>query len=166
MLYKKIFEKLNSANIKYLVAGGMAVNLHGYVRGTMDLDILLLLKEENIADYIKIVKELGYKPRVPVALDDFLDANKRKDWIENKGMKVFCVYNPECDFEQIDVMIDPELEIEDFFNKKVVINVHGLKVPVVSIPDLISMKSKAGRSIDLIDIDNLNEIREMGESYG
>src|SRR5687768_16540787 len=35
--YRDIFEAMNKAGIRYLVVGGVAVNLHGYSRFTGDL---------------------------------------------------------------------------------------------------------------------------------
>lgn len=46
-VFEKVFRELNKTNVKYLVIGGVAVNLHGYVRFTGDLDLLLLLSKEN-----------------------------------------------------------------------------------------------------------------------
>ena len=33
-----VFDALNRADVAYLVVGGLAVNAHGYVRMTMDID--------------------------------------------------------------------------------------------------------------------------------
>ena len=48
MFFEKIFKALNENNVKYLVIGGAAVNLHGYVRVTHDLDLFIALNESNI----------------------------------------------------------------------------------------------------------------------
>ena len=42
-LFEKVFRELNKTRVKYLVVGGVAVNLYGYLRFTGDLDLLLLL---------------------------------------------------------------------------------------------------------------------------
>ena len=47
-LFETVFDALNKAGVKYLVVGGAAVNLYGFPRFTGDLDILLLLKQENL----------------------------------------------------------------------------------------------------------------------
>jgi len=44
-LFKKLFLSLNKASIKYMVAGGIAVNLYGIERATADLDIALELEK-------------------------------------------------------------------------------------------------------------------------
>lgn len=47
-IFQKVFTVFNKEKIKYLVAGGVAVNLHGYMRFTGDIDILVLLEENNL----------------------------------------------------------------------------------------------------------------------
>ena len=71
MLYEEILKKLHDEKFEYLIVGGLAVNLHGYTRATADLDIILLLCDENIKKFIDVIKPLGYKPRIPVELEDF-----------------------------------------------------------------------------------------------
>lgn len=39
---------LNKANVRYVLIGGFAVILHGYVRGTQDIDLLIDPSDENI----------------------------------------------------------------------------------------------------------------------
>lgn len=43
-----ICRALNEAHARYLIIGGFAVNLHGYARGTMDLDLLIDPSAENV----------------------------------------------------------------------------------------------------------------------
>jgi hypothetical protein len=43
-----VFDALNRAGVAYLVVGGLAVNAHGYVRMTMDIDLVIALNSENI----------------------------------------------------------------------------------------------------------------------
>ncbi len=76
------------------MAGGMAVNLYGFIRATMDLDLLMMLDDANTGKFIKIANELGYQPAVSEPLEDLADPVKREEWIHKKNMKVFSVYNP------------------------------------------------------------------------
>ena len=41
-------KSLNEAGARYLVIGGFAMILHGYTRGTMDVDLLVDPSEENL----------------------------------------------------------------------------------------------------------------------
>lgn len=42
-----IVRALNEASVHYLIVGGLAVNAHGFVRLTRDVDIVLSLDPEN-----------------------------------------------------------------------------------------------------------------------
>ena len=158
MDYNRIFSELNKKDVKYLVAGGVAVNLHGYVRATADLDIMLLMSDKNIGKYIELIKEMGFKPRIPVALEEFASKQKRQEWIDEKNMKVFSVYNPANMMEGIDVIIMEYVKFDETYDRRQVIHTGGIEVPLISIPDLIVLKEKAGRGRDLIDVSALKEI--------
>lgn len=45
--YLAIFKKLNEKEIRYIVAGGIAVNLYGIPRMTYDVDLILDLEDKN-----------------------------------------------------------------------------------------------------------------------
>lgn len=161
MLYKNILKSLQDKNFEYLVVGGLAVNLHGYTRATADLDILILLSEENIRKFVQVIKSINYKPRVPVELEDFISTENRKKWIEEKNMKVFSVYNPNEESEHVDILIDYDLNFKEAYNKRVIYNIEDVEIPVISIPDLIKLKEKAGRIIDRNDILALLKIARL-----
>ena len=79
---------LHSAGVRYLVAGGLAVNAHGYLRFTRDIDIVLQLSRANIQAAFAALAEIGYWPIVPISADEFADAGKRSAWEREKGMTV------------------------------------------------------------------------------
>jgi len=164
--YERVFRGLNKRRVSYAVVGGIAVNLHGFVRATMDLDIVMLLERRNIEKFIALVEEMGFKPRMPVDLRDFCDDARRSEWINDKGMKVFCVYNPKCPSEQIDVLVGDETDTEGLFKRRQTMKLGTVSVPVVSIDDLIRLKEKAGRQRDVIDIAALRRIRELNYGRG
>lgn len=72
-IFKRLFKALNEANVKYLVCGGIAVNLYGIQRATADIDIALSLDEDNLRRFISVANELGLKPKIPVKLDELLN---------------------------------------------------------------------------------------------
>jgi hypothetical protein len=84
-----IFLALQEADARYLVVGGVAVIAHGYVRLTEDLDLVLDLSSDSLRRALTALQSLGYRPIIPVPLLDFADAELRKDWTENRNMKVF-----------------------------------------------------------------------------
>jgi len=142
------------------VVGGIAVNLHGFPRVTGDLDIMLDLNDgKSVNGFVEVVKVLGFKPKIPVQVDDFAIPSKRKSWIEEKNMKVFSVYNPSQEIEHIDVLIENLIDFDKAYKTREIVNAGNLKVPVVSIDDLIKLKKISGRKRDEIDIAALKEIK-------
>ena len=163
MLYEKIFAELERNNIRYLIIGGVAVWLHGYDRATKDLDLMISFEKENMDKFIELVKKLGLKPRVPVEPEELGNKNKREFWKKEKNMKVFSFYNPDNDMEYVDIMIQDDIDFEEAYKSKNLVEFKGLgiKIKVISIENLIKLKEIAGRDSDKIDIKKLRKIQEL-----
>lgn len=161
MFYERIFKSLNANRIKYLVIGGIAVNLHGFQRVTGDLDIMISLDTRNVRKFVDLVKFLRWRPRAPVEVEEFSDPKNRRIWIKTKGMKVFSVYNPKKESEHIDVMTENHIAFESAYQRRTVVSAGNLKISIVSIRDLIHLKKIAGRERDHIDIQALKQIEKI-----
>lgn len=85
MYYEEVFKALNEKGVKYVVVGGVALVLHGVVRMTADLDLFIKMDEENITSFLTAMRELDYKPKIPVQAGDFSDPQKRLQWKKEKG---------------------------------------------------------------------------------
>lgn len=94
-LFREFFSAMNAEKVRYMVVGGVAVNLYGIERATGDIDIVVDFEKENVNKFIGAVKEMGLVPKVPVELDNLADEGKRRSWREEKGMMVFSLYDPE-----------------------------------------------------------------------
>ncbi len=57
--FRDFIQALNNQKTEYVLVGGMAVILHGYVRGTGDVDIWVNKTKEDYADLIKSFYEFG-----------------------------------------------------------------------------------------------------------
>jgi hypothetical protein len=157
--YLGIFRELNAKGIRYIVVGGMAVNLHGVPRMTYDIDLLLDLEDRNVERFIGLLAGWGFRPKVPVRIEEFADPGKRKDWIANKNMKAFNMVNPAWAIREIDVLIDSPVDYASAERGKTVIMIQGVPVPIVGIDDLIRMKEHTDRQQDAADIRSLKELR-------
>ena len=62
----RIFEALERAGAKYLVVGGVAVVLHGHLRVTADVDLVIKLEPNNVRTSMQALATLGFRPRAPV----------------------------------------------------------------------------------------------------
>ena len=157
--YKEIFTALAKQKIRYLVAGGVAVNLHQVNRATADLDLIIHLESDNILNFVNMMEKLGYKPRVPVAGQDFANPETRKKWIEEKNMKVFSYINPSNHFEVIDIFVEEPKPFNELDKNKLEVQAFGVTISVVGIDDLIEMKKNVGRDTDLFDVQQLEKIK-------
>ena len=77
MIYEEIFREFEARRVRYLVVGGIAVNLYSYVRMTMDLDIMTDLSSENLAKIIDGMEKLGYRPRLLVQALELVSEEQR-----------------------------------------------------------------------------------------
>jgi len=158
---ENIFKSLNAADVHYLLAGGLAVVAHGYVRFTADIDIILGMGEKNLKNAMQVFDSLGYKPRAPVELHDFIDADKRSEWIKQKELTVFSLWNPDELATEIDIFVESPLNFEKAYSAGIDINLSDdIAVKVLNLEDLIFLKKKAGRQKDLEDINKLNALYE------
>lgn len=151
-----IVRALNGANVRFLVAGGLAVNAHGYLRYTKDADLVIQLVPENILATFAALKTLDYKPLVPVTAEQFADAETRNGWIRDKGMRVLQLWSDAHRETPIDVFVTEPFEFDTEYAqalKKPLYDV--IEVRFVSLPTLIAMKEQANREQDRIDIEHL-----------
>jgi len=159
MFYEEIFKSLNKKHIDYVVVGGVAFVLHGVVRLTADLDLMISLEEKNISRFVSLMNELGYKPKVPVRAEELLDPQKRKYWLEEKNMKVFSFYHPHQPLNLIDIFIYEPVDYKKMKSDAVKMKIGKLSMPVASIEDLIMLKEISGRRQDKEDIKALKKIK-------
>jgi hypothetical protein len=74
----EIVQALNEGQVRYLIVGGLAVNAHGYLRYTNDVDVVLQLEPGNILRGLNALSRLGYRPKQPVDAAQFADASRRR----------------------------------------------------------------------------------------
>jgi len=160
-IFEKIFQALNKEKIQYLVVGGVAVNLHGYIRFTGDLDLLVLLDEKNLAKLDRVMKKLGYSERLPVSVLELQDQKQVRKWLKEKNMRAYSFTPPKETLLQIDIIIEESLKFEKIAKNKSNKRMDGVTIPVVSIQDLITMKKKANRTQDLEDLKQLIELKKL-----
>ena len=155
ILYEDILRAFQKAKVKYVIVGGIAFNLLGGYRNTLDLDILVSMTDENLSKVVTVLKKAGYHIKQPV--DPLLIADKktREDWIKNKNMKAFNFYKGERSYEEVDIVIDSPVTFEDADRDALKIRVQGLVLHVISPKKFIQMKKYSGRDKDLADIEQI-----------
>jgi hypothetical protein len=88
-----IVRALNAAGVKYLIVGGLAVNAHGYMRFTQDVDLVIQLVPENTTRGLEALLAAGWQLAIPVTPKDFADSTTRERWRAEKGMIVLKLWS-------------------------------------------------------------------------
>ena len=156
MFYNEVLKEFCDQKIKYLVVGGLAVNLHGVPRLTYDLDVVVSLDEKNLLKICEVMERLDFKPRLPVGVLDLADPEKLKMWINEKNMKAFSFIHKKDAFKVFDIVIDHPLDFKKAYKARYKCKTSSsIQIPVVSMEDLILMKKISGREKDESDIQML-----------
>jgi hypothetical protein len=130
---------LNSTGVEYLLVGGYAVGIHGYIRATNDLDIWVNSTPENAR-------------RVQTALRDFGFAAAEADLFVTPGNVVRMGVPP----LRLEILTSASgVAFDSCYAEREVVNIDGLMVPVISLARLRQNKAAAGRAKDLADLENL-----------
>lgn len=153
MFLYEVVDALDKAEVPFAVAGGYAVALHGAVRGTVDVDIILRLSRSHFVAAESALRTLGLAPRLPVSGAEVFDF--REEYIKNKNLVAWSFSDPRDPSRIVDIIIT-----HDLAKLKVKrIKSGGRMLPVVAAADLMAMKKISGRPQDLEDIRALEELR-------
>ena len=158
-----VVSALNLAGVRYLIVGGVAVVLHGHLRTTADLDLVIHLERENVHKAMTALGGLGYRPRAPVPADSFADPNLREQWIREKGLTVFSLWSPAQPTLELDLFVSEPFDFLSTHSRALRVPLERTHASVIALSDLILMKERAGRPRDLED---LAALRALTSSEG
>lgn len=142
--YTGMLKCLNGAGVDYILVGGWAVNMYGYIRATVDLDIWILADMANAQRVYAALGEFG-APIADVKPEDFAE-----DGI------IFQIGVAPC---RIDIITRISgVAYADAVKRAVSKEIDGIAIKVISIEDLIANKKASGRTKDLADVEVLERI--------
>ena len=160
MEYKDVFRCLNNNKVRYLLCGGLAVNIYGIPRMTADIDILLDFTEENISNFSKAMKEMRYINRVPVELGSLVSVDSRALLIKEINLIAYSYFNSMKNIMDLDVLLDTPFVFSDIWERKERRSLEDVDMDIISLDDLIKMKSYANRQQDKNDVLLLSRLRK------
>jgi len=155
-----ILDALNRARVRYLVVGGVAVVLHGYLRTTADLDLVVQLERDNVLRAIRSLQDHGYRPRAPVSAEDFAEQQMREQWIREKGLAVFTLWSPVHPTLEIDLLVSEPFNFDAVYARALRVPLEKTEATVIALADLIALKRSVGRPRDLDDVAALESLAE------
>ncbi len=138
---REFLKSLSDHRVEYLLIGGYAVGYHGYPRATADMDIWIATNESNARSVMEALEDFGFG---------------------GTGMTAALFLKP----DQIVRMGNTPLRIEvlttisgvtfdEAYPHRIVDEIDGVPVSIISCEHLKKNKLAAGRPKDLADVDNL-----------
>lgn len=160
IIYEDILREFQKQKVKYVVVGGIAVNLLGSLRSTADIDILAEMTDVNLKKIVRILQLKGYRAKQPVDPMRLADKKIRQEWIGKKHMKAFNFYKKNS-LNELDIIIDSPVTFEKAVKTCRRIKCGKIIIPVISVDNLIKMKIISSRPLDKIDLEMLRVIKKM-----
>jgi hypothetical protein len=151
---------LSDHHVDFVVAGGVAMVLHGVERTTLDLDIAVSLEPENLHRFLQAIANLRLVPRAPVPAEIILDQQRIAELIREKNALVFTFWSPQEPYRQIDLFLTRENSFDDLVADAYLLEIRSRVIRVASRRKLIEMKSRVRpvREKDVSDIRALTEL--------
>jgi hypothetical protein len=158
MKIAELLESLSDEHVQYVLIGGLAVQLHGFLRATFDIDLVLAMDDENLVRFIAVAKRLGLVPAIPVAIETLRNDRLIEQWYREKGMLSFSLREPQIGGSVVDILVRPEVPFNTLVSNAVIGELFGRQVTIAAIEDLLVMKRVSNRPKDQIDIMALEKI--------
>lgn len=146
----KFWKALQNNNVRYIMVGGYAINLHGYQRYTGDMDIWV---EDSVTNRQNL--------RVAFVTCDMGDYSMLDRIQFVPGWTDFHLPNG----IRLDIMVTmkglEEYGFSECLEMASIADIDGVKVPFLNINQLIANKKAVNRPKDQIDVIELKKIKKL-----
>lgn len=140
--FREFLSFLNEKQVEYLVVGGWALGVHGYVRATGDMDIWVSSQETNLDCLLTALFSFGVPREVS------------KEFFKGKG-NVFRMGSPPMRIEIITEATG--VEFTECYPRRMKVILDNLPIPIIGYEDFVLNKRTSGRLKDKADLESLGE---------
>lgn len=143
-------ELASKYQVRMIMVGGGAVNFHGYQRHSADVDFWIDTQEENFEKLLIVFRKMGHE------LTGFPSEVKKKN--QNISVK----FSPQDLNLELITNFSTYIPFEEAYQRSEKVSIANkpfLKWNVLSYEDLIESKLRAKRAKDLLDVQQLREIK-------
>lgn len=137
--FSEFLRLLNSHNVKYLLVGGYAVGYYGYPRATVDIDLWVETRPENVVKVIAALADFGFAGVEPELFA--------------KDKQVIRMGVPPLRIELLTGISG--VEFADCYDARLMATLGEIEVSLISLKDLKINKAASGRYKDLNDLEHL-----------
>lgn len=142
--FREFIKALNDNGVEYILVGGMAVILHGYIRGTGDMDVWVNKTKDNYRKLVNAYSQFGM-PVFDMTEEAFLGDD-------------FDVWSIGVQPVKIEIMTAVKgLIFEETYSMSQQYHEDGLAIRFLHLNHLIQAKRASGRFRDLDDIEHLTK---------
>jgi hypothetical protein len=144
--FGRILEDLNTAEVSYVLIGGIALIRHGVVRATRDVDAVFDPKPENVQRIRTLVSHWGAtRPDGSAVPMESISGDRSIHLATDRG--------------ELDLVSERTAGIpfSDLRARAETKKVDGVEAPICSLADLVAMKRAVGRERDLADLADLQD---------
>ena len=141
--YKEMLQLLLEEQVDFMIVGAYALGTHGYPRATGDIDIWVKPNNINSKKLYKALARFG-APLDQIQIDEF----------STEGIIFQIGVIP----RRIDISTKIDgVTYEEADEDKIIVEIEGLKIPVISLEKFIRNKMATGREKDELDIKTLTK---------
>lgn len=144
----EILKELGAHRVDFVVVGGIAVQAHGYIRGTGDVDLVprpSLLNLSRLGEALADLEAEMLRAASPVNVSD-------PQLLKHAPLIALLTRSGRLDLINIEHLAGAPSSFDELRSRALVVNLDGTAVPVAGLDDLVRMKRAAGRPQDLVDI--------------
>jgi hypothetical protein len=149
---------LSGAQVDFVVIGGVAVGVHGFVRATKDLDIVPNPDEANLARLARVLVEIKAEN---MGAGDFAPEEFPYDPTDPVQLAEGTNFRLDTSLGPVDIMqwvagIEADLAYYELAAQALTVQFRDAHIRICSLEHLRAMKSAAGRPQDLDDLERLD----------
>jgi len=139
--FKELLQLFNEHHVEYLLVGGYAMAAHGFPRYTGDIDLWVLSSPENAERIMEALQVFGFGG---------LDLEK-SDF--HTSQQIIQLGFPPS---RIDILTDIDgVVFAESRNHSIELEMDGLRIPCISLDDLVRNKKASGRLQDMADLEKI-----------
>lgn len=150
--FRDLLKRLSDAHVEFVLVGGLAVIAHGYPRATLDIDICYARTPENLDRLVAALAPIHPRLRgAPPDLPFLWDSETLRNGLN------FTLVTDEGDLDLLGEVTGLG-NYGDIALRATEVDIHGARVRVLALDDLIRSKAAAGRAKDLVDLEALRAL--------
>jgi len=152
--FEKLLVLLADADVRFVLVGGLAVSMQGYVRFTEDVDMLIDSEAENITNLLDTLASYG---------EGFARELTPEDFTDEEGAIRIVEETEQC---QIDIFTRMSgLRYRDLASQADTFKIANRAILCASKPSLIALKDTSHREKDKLDAQALKELQQNPKAF-